>query len=77
MIFSYVRDRKRRKIGVVCAVDSHMVGWSACKKGDRFSPTKGLEIAEGRALNGSNANPPRSFSVDIDNMHDRSVRYFK
>ena len=56
MIYSYVRDKDRRKIGVVVAVAKNALGWSLCHKGlDKFDKEFGLKIAVGRAEKGSYA----------------------
>lgn len=55
--YQYIRNRKNQKIGLVVVVPIDNIlrlGWSLCKKEDKFSVERGLEIAKGRAIN----NPP-------------------
>lgn len=56
-ILQYVRNRKRQKTGMVVAIpfsDKIHIGWSLCKRGDKFSREMGYSIANGRAT----TNPP-------------------
>lgn len=55
-VYEYIRRPNRQPIGVLCAVlvDGEVqVGWSLCRKGDRFSKELGRRIARGRAVSGS------------------------
>jgi hypothetical protein len=56
VVYEYIRRPNRQPIGVLCAVlvDGEVqVGWSLCRKGDRFGKELGRRIALGRAMNGS------------------------
>lgn len=78
MIFEYVRDKKRRKVGVVVALDANIVGWSKCNiKKDRFIKDFGINIACGRAVINSKVKVPHTISPAFENMKERAKRYFK
>ena len=85
VIFQYVRNRRRQKVGVVAAVrredDTVGFGYSLCakNKGDEFNSTKAIEIAVGRALNFPffKGEVPHSVLEDWQIIYDRAVRYFK
>lgn len=85
LIFQYVRNRKRQKVGIVAAVrrDDNTVGlgFSLCatNRGDKFNPVTALEIAVGRAENFPHfkAEVPQSAMEDWRIIYDRAVRYFK
>ena len=62
MLIQYIRNKNNQPIGVVVAVDKYKVGYSLCKKGDRFDKQRGFEIAVGRANNVRNRWSARSFS---------------
>lgn len=52
MILQYVRDKKRRRVGVVVALSPTQIGWSRYSKKEKrkFDPEEALAIAKGRAL---------------------------
>lgn len=77
MIFQYVRNRQNQRVGIVVACSKEQVGWSACKKGDRFNKERGMEIAIGRASVGSEVKPPLYVSFTLEIMKERAERYFK
>jgi hypothetical protein len=58
-VIQYIRNKNRIPLGVVVAIksaDGYNLGYSLCRKGDRFNKRMALNIAIGRAnLNGSNA----------------------
>lgn len=78
MIFEYVRDKRNNKVGVVVAISSCHIGWSACniKKHDHFDKDMGFKIAKGRAE--YNIFPaPRKIQPTFFKMVDRAKRYFR
>lgn len=85
VIFQYVRNRRRQKVGVVAAVkrsdNTVGLGFSLCatNRGDAFNPVTALEIAVGRAENFPyfKADVPHSVLYDWRIIYDRAVRYFK
>jgi len=78
MLVSYVRNKKREKIGVVVAIYRDQVGWSLCRtKLDRFDKDLGLRIAYGRAITGSATKPPTTVMKTYNDMMDRSKAYYK
>ena len=76
MLLEYIRNRKGEKIGVVVALNKWSVGYSLCKKGDRFDKQLGLEIAVGRAEY-STTLVPRTVKHIFEKMAIRANRYFK
>jgi hypothetical protein len=76
MIFEYVRNKKRQRIGVVVALDKTSIGWSACNiKKDRFDKELGLKIAMGRAEHSVSPIPPHILPT-FNYMVDRAYRYY-
>jgi len=87
-IYSYVRNHKRQKVGIVVAlVDKSIdeskvfIGYSKCNsKLEQFDKERGLEIAYERAITSSerdNFLPPISIIPDIEKMIERAKKYFK
>jgi len=79
MLVEYIKNSKGKRIGVVVATSPGTIGWSLCKKCDRFNPNLGLRIAEGRANFGTNLpnNVPYTVYPYMLKMLDRAKRYFK
>jgi len=79
MIFEYVRNAKGKKIGVVVALSPYQIGYSLCKKCDKFDPELGMRIARGRADFGTDcpAKIPHTIMNSVVKMQDRAKRYFK
>jgi hypothetical protein len=85
VIFQYVRNRRRQKVGVVAALrrpdNTIGFGYSLCatNRGDKFDPTMALEIAVGRADNFPHFKDevPHSVINDWQIIYDRAMRYFK
>lgn len=84
IIFQYVRNRRREKVGIVAALripnNKVGIGWSLCatQKGDKFDAVKALDIAIGRAEKAGGIDTiPQSVSNDYEVMIDRANRYFK
>lgn len=64
-------------VGVVVAIGPNQVGWSLCKKGDRFDKQFAVEVAQDRALKGSKAPLPHSVYNEYYAMVNRAEKYFK
>lgn len=82
IIYQFVHNRRRQKVGVVLAKkmanNSVGFGWSLCNPKDQFNKNYALAIAEGRADNfGGIDSVPHSVSKDFDVIIDRANRYFK
>lgn len=85
VIFQYVRNRRRQKVGVVAALkrsdNTVGFGFSLCatNRGDKFNATTALNIALGRADNFPwfTTELPQSVEKDWAEIRDRAVRYFK
>jgi hypothetical protein len=86
VIFQYVRNRRRQKVGVVVAVKRNDglvgFGYSLCAQnlGDTFNRETALNIALGRADNFPHFECneiPRSVEKDWTEIYNRAVRYFK
>ena len=92
-LFQYVRDRKRRKIGVIAAVvvdDNHFrVGYSLCKVKsvknpsdvDKFDRETGIQMAIDRAMTADRSpginEVPHSMQKDYVYFMNRAIRYFR
>jgi hypothetical protein len=80
MIIQYVK-RKNQPIGCFVAVrrdDGEIViGWSLCRKGDRFNKQLAKNIALGRCMNGSYSALPFSLFHQMMDFISRAERYFK
>ena len=85
IIFQYVRNRRRERVGVVVAAkradNTVGYGFSLCatNRGDSFNPSTALNIALGRAESYPyfEGTIPQSVSNDWDEIVDRANRYFK
>lgn len=82
VLVKYVRDENRKPVGVVVAVDSNMVGWSKCHKGDKWNKDLGKAIALNRAwkchsLAANIEAAPFGFAETLKEMHKRAEQYFK
>ena len=77
----YVRDKNRNRVGVVVGFpNGDKIGWSKVRHSDghymdQFDRERGLNIAVGRAMTGTNLVPPRNVQEVIDIMADRLYRY--
>ena len=91
MLIQHIRHCEKL-IGTVVAIDKDSIGWSQCSPRDKFNKKRGIEIAEGRAIKGTDARPVkiRYYDVDIhhiicndiisdyiERMRDRAEKYFK
>jgi hypothetical protein len=84
ILFSYYRI-KSKPIGCIAATGFNKVGWSLCSKKDVFNKRLARTIAIGRSKDAAKAirailstrNPPKGFINLIDEMYERSQRYFK
>lgn len=79
ILVQYVRDNKRRPIGVVAAVGKNQVGWSKCSKKDQFSKKIGCDMAIGRAKTRlvQSTIIPQSVTKDVEKMLLRAEHYYK
>lgn len=79
MLVEYVRDNKNKPIGVVVATGKNQIGWSEKHNKDKWDKHLGLEIAIGRAINGSDKTPMKKkvFRPYVEKMTNRANRYFK
>lgn len=88
-IVKYIRDKKKRPIGMILAVKSELgfkVGYSFCRRSiDRFCRDTGLKIALGRAESGTirivngavlPINVPRDVAKEIPAFVERCRRYY-
>ena len=82
MLVEFVRDKNGHRVGVVVAVGSETVGWSAYNTkvermvGNKFDRKRAIDIAMGRANIGSDVRIPRHIQPIVDRMMDRSARYY-
>jgi len=77
-ILKYHRNRKGTPRGVVVATENG-IGWSLCRKTDRFSKRTGVNIAFDRANNPESKRLaiPSSLTKEFLNMEGRRKHYFK
>lgn len=81
-MFKYVRDNKRRPIGVLLAYkDGRDIrfGWSRANRsaGDSFERFEGILMAVERASTNSTLPIPHSLKSDSDRFLGRASRYYK
>jgi hypothetical protein len=83
MIKQYTRDKHGRLTGLLLAKksgDKFAIGFSKCKKGDKFDKKFATEIASHRASlllqHNRDCEIPRSMSHDYNAMLDRASRFF-
>lgn len=80
MLVQYIRGRGKL-VGTLVAIpteDGFSVGWSRCRKGDKFSKQDGQGIAYDRAKGISDYVPvPHSLQKQFIAMYNRAQRYFK
>lgn len=82
VIYQFVHNRRRQKVGVVLAKknDNGLVGigWSLCNPKDSFNKDHAISIAEGRAEKWGGCDViPHSIRNDVDVIFNRASRYFK
>ena len=81
MLIEYVRDKKRRPVGVVVATGKHQIGWSKCNRLDEWDRQKALMIAKNRANAGMErdvfANAPYDIMTAVEKMEDRALKYYQ
>lgn len=84
MLVKYLRNGSGQRVGAVVAVGPGQVGWSICRKGQKYNQESALDIAVVRAkmLFGAIGEPTRkdittNISVELDKMFVRSLKYFK
>ena len=76
MLVKYVRDNKRRPIGVVVATGKYKVGWSLCDKKDKWNKKVGVALAAGRASL-PKITPAQTVSKAVEAMKARAVEFYK
>lgn len=78
VLIQYVRDNKRKPIGVVVATDLGKVGWSLCHKDDKWDKNIALSTAINRADDINTEGPiPHTVRHIVHHMVDRAKRYYK
>jgi len=77
----YIRNRNGNPRGVLLAVKredgSVGFGWSLCNRKDSYNKDFGLNIALGRAVEGSNVTPPRPVVKLREDFLNRAAKYFR
>lgn len=85
-LIEYVRDKKRRPVGVFVAdkvpnedgtTYSVSIGWSRCNWRDKFHKETGLSIAFGRLCKNRIENVPHSMKTQFYKFLERCERYYK
>ena len=81
-LMQFVRDRQGQPRGVVIAKKVNgtvRVGWSFSNKkaGDSFNKKRGIDIATGRVYTTTRSKIPNSVNKVIENMVERSTKYFR
>lgn len=77
MLVKYVRDSKKRPVGVVVATGKYKVGWSLCDKKDIWNKKIGIALATGRASLRKTEVPAQSVSKTVTDMKARAISYYK
>lgn len=77
MLVKYVKGDNGHLRGVVVALGREVIGWSACCPKDKFDKKLGLRIASGRAIKGSNTEPPHYIVEPLVDMAERANKYYK
>jgi hypothetical protein len=82
-LIHYVREKNGTPRGVLVAVKtelSYWVGWSYCRKTDRFTKERAIDIAIGRAMAGTallTDQMPQQLSRDFPVFIERCKKYYK
>jgi hypothetical protein len=81
-LIQFARNKKGERVGVVVATlinNNIRFGWSKVNlsMGDKFDRQRSLEIAVGRAVSGTKEALPSSLVSVMENVVERSFRYFK
>ena len=80
MLVQYVRDKERRPVGVVVALNKNQIGWSKCNNKDHFDKKLGIIKATGRAMSTNpikHISTPQCMREHVSRMADRAERYYK
>lgn len=77
MLVKYVRNRKRRPVGVVVATGKYHVGWSLCDKKDEWDKEVGMAMAVGRAVMPKTGFPAQTVDKAVIEMKARAVAHYK
>jgi hypothetical protein len=77
-----LRKPERVKKGIMVAIpmeDKVRIGWALCNftAGDKYSPEMAINIAKGRAVEGSTDAPAASMLKPLRKFIDRAARYYK
>lgn len=82
MIIQYVRNKKNDPVGVVLAEaitnNNYSIGWSKCRKGDKYSKSFGKDVAIGRlgAITHKGKVVPRDVAKVLEVVKERARKYF-
>ena len=84
-LIKYLRKENGQPYGCVVAVDFGSValgrkfklGWSKCRKGDKFNKEQAVSMAKDKAQYGWDGATPRDVCGELTLMHKRALRYFK
>ncbi len=81
MIYQFIRDKKRKPIGVVVAISATKLGYTMCNsKSDKWDKQHGIDLATGRAYNQSQFIPlgiPKKVKYTYEKMVIEAKRYYK
>ena len=77
MLVKYVRDAKRKPVGVVVATGKYNVGWSLCSKEDKWNKKVGITMAVGRAILPKIDSPAQTVSKVVNEMKAKAVEFYK
>lgn len=72
----WFRNRQGQKVGCIVATKDG-IGYSLCKKGDKFDPKLAEEICFQRIFTKKVHEFPKSMTNEIDKMCKRAKAYFK
>jgi len=77
MLVKYVRDSKRRPVGIVVATGKYKVGWSLCNGKDKWNKEVGLSLAAGRAALPKSLVPAQTVSKAVAKMKQKASEFYK
>lgn len=82
ILIEYTRNRRGQLNGCVIAIGPNKVGWSLCRKGDKFTKKYAKALAYRRALIGNwdagkRETIPHLIEKIIPKMTARSLKYYK
>lgn len=82
-LITYSRNKNNEPNGVIVAIPSGLndgtfnIGYSQCRKTDKFDKKMGLSIALGRAYHISSLNMPHNLSKLLPSFITRCEKYYK